>query len=45
MPGIYGQRIPKMLDECEKILKNNSEWIDLDKNFKKNTILNINKKC
>lgn len=45
MPGIYGQRIPKMLDECEKILKNNSEWIDLDKNFKKNTILDINKKC
>ena len=24
MPGIYGQRIPKMMDECEKILKDNS---------------------
>jgi hypothetical protein len=45
MPGIYGQRIPKMIDECEKILKNNSEWVDLDKNFKKDTILDINKKC
>lgn len=45
MPGIYGQKIPKMLDECEKILKNNSEWINLDRSLKKNTILEINKKC
>lgn len=45
MPGIYGQRIPKMLDECEKILKDNSKWVDLDKDLKKRIILRINKSC
>ena len=45
MPGIYGQRIPKMMDECEKILKDNSEWLDLEKDEKKKIILKINKNC
>jgi hypothetical protein len=45
MPGIYGQSIPKMIDECEKILKNNEEWADLDKISKQRIILNINKNC
>ena len=45
MPGIYGQRIPKMIDECEKILKDNTEWLDLEKEEKKKIILKINKEC
>ena len=45
MPGIYGQKIPKMIDECENILKDDKDWTSLEKKSKMKIILKINKNC
>jgi hypothetical protein len=45
MPGIYGQKIPKMIKECEDILKKNKDWELLDHGSRKDIILEINKNC
>jgi len=45
MPGIYGQKIPKMIKECEDILKKNKDWALLDHGSRKDIILEINKNC